>query len=68
MVHKLDLKRFLQAMEKSGWSLSYSHGWTAPTTHPNTKQSMEQEWIDSILEAVECPHEEHEHKETLGDA
>jgi hypothetical protein len=63
--HTLNKDRFLIEMKKRGWTFSDSHGWLAPVG-AHTKQTMEQNWIDSIIESIDCPFEEH--KETLGDA
>jgi hypothetical protein len=64
--HTLDKNHFLFAMTKRGWTYSDSHGWLAPTGR-HTRATMEQDWIDSILESVDCPHEP-ERKESLENA
>jgi hypothetical protein len=64
--HTLNKDKFLNEMQKRGWTFSDSHGWLAPTDRSNTKQSMEQAWVDAIVASVDCPFEEH--SETLGDA
>ena len=53
--HTLNKEKFLVAMLSRGWQFSDAYGWTAPMSR--TKRQMEQQWIESILEAVECPHE-----------
>jgi len=55
--HSLNKDRFQKAMESRGWRLTDAHGWTAPERRGNTRKTMEKDWIDSILEAIDCPHE-----------
>jgi len=57
MKHTLDKDRFHNAMKKRGWNLDGPEGsWIAPMG--STRRKMEQDWLESLLEAVECPHEE----------
>lgn len=49
--HKLNKEEFLEQMKSRGWIFDY-RGWIAPSW--KTKAQMEQDWIDSIEESIEC--------------
>ena len=55
--HTLDKARFHAAMTKRGWNLDGPQNtWICPPGR--TRQQMEDDWLASLLEAIECPHEE----------
>ena len=49
--YTLNKDEFLKAMESRGWTFSEIYGWLAPQGG-FTKQQMEQQWVDSILESI----------------
>lgn len=55
MKHILNKTKFLTAMEKRGWKFDSIQGWLVP--HGASLAKREQDWIDSILESVECVQE-----------
>jgi hypothetical protein len=58
--HTLNKDRFLEEMQARGWKFDDVYGWLAPQVKGLTKRMMEQHWIESILGAVECPHDRSE--------
>jgi hypothetical protein len=44
-------------MKKRGWNLDGPEGtWIAPLGY--TRKKMEQDWLECLLVAISCPHEE----------
>ena len=66
--HSLNKERFLEEMKARGWKFDDAHGWLAPEVQGLTKRVMEQHWVESIVASIDCPHEQAEVRETLGDA
>ena len=53
MTHRLNKQKFQQSMERRGWIMDApTHSWIRP--NGLTQATAEQDWIDAILEAVEC--------------
>lgn len=56
MTHRLNKQKFQDAMERRGWIMDApTHSWIRP--NGLTQAAAEQDWIDAILEAVECEPE-----------
>lgn len=55
--YTLNKDRFLEEMTARGWKFDDILGWLAPQVPGLTKRMMEEHWVESILQAVECHHE-----------
>jgi hypothetical protein len=57
MKHSLNKDVFHNELQKRGWNLNGPENtWIAPLG--STRVKMEQDWLECLLAAIHCPHEE----------